>query len=43
MQLLWTQTVATYLLKNYEHGIKHDVDSAYGACIHLTFTLQQIH
>ena len=37
MQLIWTQTVATYLLKNDEHEIKHDVDSAYGACIHLAF------
>ena len=28
MQLHWT--VVTYLLKNIEHGIKHDIDSTYG-------------
>ena len=32
MQLLWT--IATYLLKNVEHGLKHDIDCAYGVCIH---------
>ena len=32
MQLLWT--VATYLLKNVEHEIEHDIDSAYIVCIH---------
>ena len=28
MQLHWT--VVTYLLKNIEHGIKHDIHSTYG-------------
>ena len=28
MQLLWT--VVTYLLKNVEQGIEHDIDSTYG-------------
>ena len=35
MQLLWT--VVTYLLKNVEHGIEHDIDSAYVVYIHWTF------
>ena len=38
MRLLWTVTVS---LKNaedgVEHGIEHDIDSAYGVCIHWTF------
>ena len=32
MHLHWT--VVTYLLKNVEHGIEHDVDSAYGVCMY---------
>ena len=24
----------TYLLKNMKHGTEHDIDSAYGVCIH---------
>ena len=26
-------TIITYVLKNVEHGIEHDTDSAYGVCI----------
>ena len=32
MQLLWT--VVACLLKNVEHGIEHDIDSAYGVYKH---------
>ena len=32
IQVLWT--VATYLLKNVEHGMEYDFDSAYGVCIY---------
>ena len=32
MQLL--RTVVIYVLKNVKHGFKHNVDSAYGVCIH---------
>ena len=32
MKLLWT--VVTCLLKNAEHGIEHDIDSAYIVFIH---------
>ena len=32
LALFWT--VGAYLLKDVEHGIEHDVDSAYGVCIH---------
>ena len=41
IQLLWT--VDTYLLKNIEHGIEHDIDKAYKVCIHylsLDFTVE---
>ena len=33
-KMYWKKIVVTYLLKDVEHGIEHDVDSAYGACIH---------
>ena len=39
MQLLWT--TVTYLLKNDEHGIEHDIDSTYGD-IRLSWNLHQI-
>ena len=32
VQLLWTGF--TYLLQNVKHRIEHDIDSAYGVCIH---------
>ena len=32
MELIWT--VVTYSLKNIEHTVEHDVDSANGVCIH---------
>ena len=32
MQLFWA--VAAFLLKNAEHGIEHDIDGAYGVCMH---------
>ena len=31
VQLIWT--VITYSLKNIEHTVEHDIDSAYGVCI----------
>ena len=35
MQLLWK--IVTCLLKSVEHEIEHDIDSAYGVCMHYTF------
>ena len=35
MQLVWIFVAC--LLKTVEHRIEHDIDSAYGVCIHKTF------
>ena len=35
VQLLWT--FVTYLSKDVEHGIEHDIDGTYEVCIHQTF------
>ena len=35
MQLLWK--IVTCLLKSVEHEIEHDIDSAYGVCMHYAF------
>ena len=34
MQLVWTVVTLVGQLFNVEHGIEHDTDSAYGACMH---------
>ena len=43
-QIFWKENYAIALdgcclltKKNVEHGIEHDIDSAYGVCKHLTF------
>ena len=28
------RTIVACLLKNVEHGTEHDIDSAYGVCMH---------